>query len=63
MAEARCLPGYRVMGGGGGQISSKMGAPPSGLFDFNAQDVADNGIVASIDDHLDDSKHYWDTKR
>jgi hypothetical protein len=45
MAEARCPPGTKVMGGGG-QISSRAGAAPSGLFDFNAKDVADNNIVA-----------------
>jgi hypothetical protein len=45
MAEARCPPGTRVMGGGT-QISSSQGAPPSGLFDYNAQDVADNNIAA-----------------
>jgi hypothetical protein len=44
MAEARCPPGTRVIGGGG-QISPGR-ALPSGLFDFNAADVADNNMVA-----------------
>jgi hypothetical protein len=43
--EAKCPPGTRVMGGGG-QISTKYRAPPSGLFDFNAKDVPDNNIAA-----------------
>jgi hypothetical protein len=43
--EARCPPGTRVMGGGG-QITSNLMAPPSGLFDFNIKDVADNNIAA-----------------
>jgi hypothetical protein len=41
--EARCPPGFRVTGGGG-QISSNLNSPPSGLFDYK-QDVADNNIA------------------
>jgi hypothetical protein len=44
IVEAICPPGTRVMGGGG-EISPER-AGPSGLFDFNAKDVADNNIAA-----------------
>lgn len=44
VAEARCPAGTRVMGGGA-QISPGR-APPSSFYDFNAQDAADNNIVA-----------------
>lgn len=43
-AEARCPVGTRVTGGGG-QISPAR-APSSGLFDWNAYDVADNNVVS-----------------